>query len=88
MTNAEAMRAIEARISARAYTNQPVEQEKLDRLQQALDEANANGMAFQLYGPREGGKPAIDMNAQMFASSPLNYAALPFVNPTKSRPRW
>ena len=88
MTNAEAMRAIEARISARAYTNQPVEQEKLDRLQQAIDEANANGMAFQLYGPREGGKPAIDKNAQMFASSPLNYAALPFVNPTKSRPRW
>lgn len=76
MNNVEAMAAIDKRVSMRAYTDKPLEQEKLDQLQVVVDEANADGMSFQLYGPREGMGTALDLNRGMFASSSRNYAAL------------
>lgn len=77
MNNAEAMEAIDKRISMRAYLTTPIEQEKLDQIQAVIDEANAEPeLNFQLYGPREGMDTALDLNARMFAGSSPWYVAL------------
>ena len=68
--------AIEKRISCRAFTDQQVEQEKLDVLQAEMERINEEaGLHFQLYGPREDGS-VIDMSEKMFAANPPCYAAL------------
>lgn len=68
--------AIEKRVSCRAFTNQPVEQEKFDALAKEAARINEEtGLHFQLYGPRENGT-AIDMSDNMFATNPPCYAAL------------
>ena len=70
------IQAIEKRISCRAFTNQPIEQEKLDALMQEAARINEEtGLHFQVYGPREDGT-AIDMSEKMFAANPPCYAAL------------
>jgi len=68
--------AIEKRVSCRAFTSQPVEQDKLDALAAEVESANEQAeLHFQLYGPREDGT-AINMSAKMFAGNPPCYAAL------------
>ena len=68
--------AMEKRISCRAFTNQPIEQETIDALSAEIARINEeSGLHFQLFGPREDGT-AIDMSPQMFASNPPWYAAL------------
>ena len=70
------IQAIENRISCRAFTGQPVEQEKFDALAEEVARINGEaGLHFQLYGPRADGT-AIDMSEKMFASNPPCYAAL------------
>lgn len=68
--------AMEKRISCRAFTNQPIEQETIDALSAEIACINEeSGLHFQLFGPREDGT-AIDMSPQMFAGNPPWYAAL------------
>ena len=70
------IQAIEKRISCRAFTNQPVEQEKFDALAKEAARINEEtGLHFQVYGPRADGT-AIDMSEKMFAANPPVYAAL------------
>ncbi len=70
------IQAIEKRISCRAFTDKPVEQEKIDMLAAEIERINSESkLHFQLYGPREDGT-AIDMSPRMFASNPPCYAAL------------
>ena len=70
------IQAIEGRISCRAFTKQPIEQEKFYALVEKAEQINEEtGLHFQVYGPREDGT-AIDMADNMFASNPPCYAAL------------
>lgn len=72
----ELIRAIEKRISCRAFEPRAIEQEKLDALQAAAQRINElTGLHFQVFGPREDGT-AIDMAPNMFGSNPPCYAAL------------
>ncbi len=72
----DVIQAIEKRVSCRAFTSEPVEQEKFDALSQEAARINEEtGLHFQLFGPREDGT-AIDMSGKMFASNPPCYAAL------------
>lgn len=70
------MAAIDKRLSMRAYVNRPVEQDKLAQLLEVIEEANEQGMRFQMYGPREGMDTALDLNGKMFSASPRNDVAL------------
>ena len=70
------IQAIEKRISCRAFTDQPIEQEKFDALVEEAARINEESeLHFQVFGPREDGT-AIDMSEKMFASNPPCYAAL------------
>lgn len=72
----DALQAVEARISCRAYTTTPIDPAALEALQAKVEEANRSaGLHFQLYGPRKDGT-AIDMSPKMFAGNPPLYAAL------------
>jgi len=69
--------AIDTRISCRAYSERPVEQDKLAQLQACIDEANTcPDLHFQLYGPRTENGSAIDMSPKMFSGTVSHYAAL------------
>ena len=72
------LEAIHTRISCRAFTGKPVEQEKIDILAEEIRLVNAeSGLNFQLYGPRgNGDSTALDMSAKMFAGNPPLYMAL------------
>ena len=70
------IQAIEKRISCRAFTDQPVEQEKFDALvEEAARISEETGLHFQMFGPRANGT-AIDMSDKMFSANPPCYAAL------------
>ena len=72
------LEAIDKRISCRAFTNAPIEQEKIDILAEEIRMINReSGLNFQLYGPRGiDDNTALDMSAKMFSSNPPLYAAL------------
>lgn len=73
----ELMEAIDARISCRSYQDRPMDDALFARLKDYIAELNSeSGLNFQLYGPREGGQPAIEMNDKMFAGPVYCYAAL------------
>ena len=72
-----AMEAIKRRISVRAYEDRPLSDADYADLEAYIAQLNAeSGLHFQLYGPREGGAPAVKMSATMFAGSVHCYAAL------------
>lgn len=75
--NLRMMEAIASRYSCRAYADRPLPEEIYRELEGLVGELNAeSGLHFQLYGPREGGRSAIEMSASMFAGPVYCYAAL------------
>ena len=68
--------AIEKRISCRAFTDDPIEPEKLETLAHEIKLINEeSGLHFQLYVPAEDGSN-ISLSMKMFADNPPCYAAL------------
>lgn len=68
--------ALETRISCRAFEDRVIEEEKLLEIQQKINEINSSeGLHLQLYGPRVSGKPAIDLQANIFAGPVYHYIA-------------
>ena len=71
------MEAIEARISCRAYEDRPLSEADFAFLAERIAALNAlSGLNFQLYGPRENARSALDLAPAMFAGSAPCYAAL------------
>ena len=69
------MEAIDRRISCRAFSDRPIEQDKLDALGESISRANEEAdLELQLFGPRADGT-ALDLSGRMFANSPAHYLA-------------
>ena len=76
MAEYDIIEAIERRISCRAFTQQPVEQEKFEALANMIEQLNAeSGLHFQLFGPDNGGTELV-LEPKMFAGTPPCHAAL------------
>lgn len=70
------IKAIETRISCRAFQDRAIDQEVIDRLSAEIEHINnSTDLHFQLFGPREDGS-VIDMSPKMFAGNPPAYLAL------------
>lgn len=79
--------AIEARISCRAYTDEPLNQSTIDELRAYADElTRGTSLRFVIVGPAEGGAQ-LKLVKRMFASGVSTYAALigPDDNPTREK---
>lgn len=84
MTNTE---AIDARISCRAYGDEPLTEDMLDKLRTCVSElCEESGLRFVLVGPTDGG-PALKLSGRMFAGNVSTYLALigPDDNDTRER---
>ena len=68
--------ALETRISCRAFEDRMIEKEKLVAIQEKIAEINNTAnLHLQLYGPDVPGKPAIDLQANVFAGPVYHYIA-------------
>jgi hypothetical protein len=84
MTNTE---AIDARISCRAYRNEPLSEDALSKLRTCVDGLREeSGLRFVLVGPTDGG-PTLKLSGRMFTGNVSTYLALigPDDNDTRER---